>query len=296
MRPVVLVVDDSPDILDLVAFHLRGEAVDVATATGPAEAREQARALRPTVILLDLDVGGTSGIEVCRALKADPTTADAAVVFLTATAHAPVRTQALDAGGVDFVTKPVEPVELRARVRLVVRLQQCLHLLATRAQIDGATGLWNRKHFDERLLVETAAWQRDHRPFSVVLVAPDHLRSFGDRYGHAFLDETLGALAAALRLGVRPTDVVCRVDTTRFGLLLGGTDTAFALTVAERVRHGVEGLPLVHATGPVTLTASCGVASVVDAEPERLVAAAEYALVAAQRGGRNRVEAFRHGR
>ena len=121
MKPKILIADDEPDVVDLVATNLRAAGYDVSKAQdGPsvlAAVREQA----PHLLVLDLMLPGMSGLEVCRALKADPTTAAIPIVMLTAKAEEVDRIVGLELGADDYVTKPFSPRELVLRVRSVLR-------------------------------------------------------------------------------------------------------------------------------------------------------------------------------
>ena len=128
-----------------------------------------ARALRPDLILLDVDMPDLSGFAVCRALKSDPATSGIPVIFLTGTTETVAKVQGFDLGAIDYVTKPFDPAELRARVRAALRTKRYVELLAWRAEIDALTGLHNRAHMDRRLAESVAAVTRGditHRSFS----------------------------------------------------------------------------------------------------------------------------------
>jgi DNA-binding response OmpR family regulator len=137
----VLVIDDAQDIHDLVDVRLRPEGVTVLHALDPDAGMGIARELRPDVVLLDLDLAGRSGLDVCRNLLADPRLSSIPVIFLTGTVDVATKVQAFDAGAIDYVTKPFDGVELRARVRSALRTKRFFDLLATRAQLDPITGL-----------------------------------------------------------------------------------------------------------------------------------------------------------
>src|SRR6185369_4418008 len=113
------------------------------------------------------------GFEVCRRLKAQPATMNIPIVFLTGAGSTDEKIRGLNLGAVDYVTKPFEPAELRARVRASLRTKYLLDLLTQKAMIDGLTGLWNRKYFDQRLESEIALRQRVTSPLSLIMVDVD---------------------------------------------------------------------------------------------------------------------------
>src|SRR5262245_45435509 len=190
-RQGVLVIDDSELIHDVLAVRLRPEEVLLHRATSAADGVARARELAPDLILLDLTLPDATGFEVLRRLKEDPATAQVPVIFLTAAADTEAKVKAFDAGAVDYVTKPFQVAELRARVRAALRTKRYQDLLATRAQIDGVTGLWNRAYLDQRLAEETAALRRHQRPFALLMIDLDGFKELNDAHGHPFGDRVL---------------------------------------------------------------------------------------------------------
>lgn len=291
----VLVIDDSQDIHDLIELELRPEAVRIYHAFNANAALVSIRLDRPDLLLLDIALPGQSGLELCRQLKADPDLSAIPVIFLTATVDVGVKVQAFEAGATDYVTKPFDVVELRARVRAALRTKRSQDLLATRAQFDGLTGLWNRYYFDSRLEGEALLALRHGWPLSLILLDLDHFKRLNDHYGHPFGDLALRRVADTLRSTLRRGEIVCRYGGEEFGIILREANVAQAEVAAERVRAQIAGLELVNGTEQVRITASLGVgSSELLQEPQRfspvaLVAAADEALYAAKRTGRNRI-------
>ena len=293
-QPSVLVVDDSPDIHMLVEVRLRPEGVTVHHAEGGAEGLRLARELKPDLILLDVDMPGLSGLEVCRELKRGPTSV-IPVIFLTGAADVQAKVEGFDAGAVDYVTKPFEPTELRARVRAALRTKRYLDLLEARAHIDGLTGLRNRSYFDTRLADELAAARRYGREVALVMLDVDHFKGHNDHHGHPFGDQVLQTLGELLSSSVRSSDAACRYGGEEFALVLTETTGPNALILAERVRERIAALPFKMRGQDVLVTASLGIASTTDFADRTtvtsgpLIALADGALYAAKRAGRNRV-------
>jgi len=121
MAERVLVIDDEPDLLELVRLHLSEAGFHVETAASGREAREQLRRGRPDVMVLDLMLPDVSGTEICRELRADPELADLPVIMLTAKADEVDRVVGFEIGADDYVTKPFSPRELMLRIRAVLR-------------------------------------------------------------------------------------------------------------------------------------------------------------------------------
>jgi len=289
--PRILAIDDSELMHRLLRSRLQLEQVEIHCALSGEEGLRMAEELRPEVVLLDIDLDGIDGFEVLQRLKENPRTRDIAVIFISASCETMDRVRCLDLGAIDFIPKPFEMAELKARVRSAIRIQQLLRMLSQRAQLDGLTALWNRSYFDQRLAAEFAEARRHARPLALVLCDIDHFKSVNDRFGHPFGDEVL-ALFASILSGGRASDIPCRYGGEEFGVILPATATAEAVEVAERFRRAFEE----HAWRrhpELVLTASFGVADIASLEPggtpADLLARADAALYAAKRGGRNRV-------
>jgi diguanylate cyclase (GGDEF)-like protein len=294
-QPVVLVIDDSSDIHDILYVRLKPEDVVLHRAMDAKDGLARARDLLPDLILLDIDMPGMSGLELCQKLKQDGATASIPIIFLTGSADVEVKVQGFDLGAVDYVTKPFQPAELRARVRAALRTKRYHDLLSRRAQIDGLTGLWNRSYFDRRLEEETMAVQRYGRQLSLILLDVDHFKRVNDTHGHPFGDRVLQLVGEAVHRSLRGVDAPCRYGGEEFAVLLTQTDLAGAEIVAGRLRAAVAALGLSHRGTAVTVTASCGVASSELVTPMSrctgalLVEMADEALYAAKQAGRDRV-------
>jgi diguanylate cyclase (GGDEF)-like protein/PAS domain S-box-containing protein len=295
--PTVLVIDDSTQIQELVEARLCTEQIALFKAGSAAEGLLLARQLLPDLVLLDIDLPDGNGFDVCRALKADPRTTSTPILFLTGTSDPTIKAAALDLGAMDYVTKPFETAELRARVRSALRSKRYHDLLATRAQIDGLTGLWNRMHFDARLTEELSAAVRHGHALSIAMLDLDHFKLLNDSYGHPFGDRVLQSVAAVLRKTVRTSDVVCRYGGEELVVIMRQTGARDALVSAGRMRSAIAALGTTVNRRSVSLTASFGVAALEHGEPlERslvtaaaMVAAADAALYCSKRAGRNQV-------
>jgi two-component system, cell cycle response regulator len=289
--PRVLAVDDSELMHRLLRSRLQLEQVEIHCALTGEDGLRMAEELQPEVILLDIDLDGIDGFEVLQRLKENPRTRDIAVIFISASCETMDRVRCLDLGAIDFIPKPFEMAELKARVRSAIRIQQLLRMLAQRAQLDGLTALWNRAYFDQRLAAEFAEARRHARPLSLILCDIDHFKGVNDRFGHPFGDEVL-ALFATILSGGRASDVPCRYGGEEFGVILPATSLIEAVDVAERFRRAFEEHQW-RRHPELVLTASFGVSDITmleaSGQPSDMLAKADAALYAAKRAGRNRV-------
>ncbi|PYG02876.1 response regulator receiver modulated diguanylate cyclase [Thioalkalivibrio sp. ALE21] len=297
-KPTLLLVDDEPTNIQALGHLLKddyrirvannGEKALALAAEGAPE--------RPDLILLDIQMPGIDGYEVCRRLKEDPHTSDIAIIFVTALDDARDEEHGLNLGAVDYIARPFNPAIVRARVNTHVKLKRRTDLLEQYAMLDGLTGIHNRRYFDEHLDRETRRSQREGEPLSLIMLDIDHFKGFNDHYGHGAGDRCLQKVAETLaRTLNRPGDTLCRYGGEEFVALLPGTPTSGALEVAERLRSAVEERALAHehsSAGPV-VTVSLGAATFDPAgEPgadmESLLARADAALYRAKNAGRNR--------
>jgi diguanylate cyclase (GGDEF)-like protein len=289
----VLVIDDAQDIHDLIEARLRPEGVTLLHAFDAASGIARARERRPDLFLLDLDLDGSSGLDVCRQLKSELDLAYIPVIILTGTVDVATKVRAFDAGAIDYVTKPFDAIELRARVRAALRTKRYQDLLATRAQIDALTGLWNRAYFDARMGEDVAAAVRHGRPLGLLMVDLDHFKGINDRYGHPFGDAVLRQVAATIAGSLRASDVACRYGGEEFGVILRETPAELARLAGERIREAVAARQSGPPDRPIQVTVSVGSCGtdLLAARPtvESVVAAADRGLYFAKRTGRNRV-------
>lgn len=290
--PRLLAIDDSELIHRLLQVRLQGERLELHGALSAQEGLQKARELMPEVILLDIELDTMDGFEVLAHLKSDPKTQDIAVIFISAVSDTMDRVRGLDLGAVDFIAKPFEVAELKARVRSALRMQHLVKMLEHRAQIDSLSGLWNRRYFDQRLQQEWSEARRHGRSLSLIMCDVDRFKRLNDQFGHPFGDQVIERVAQILS-GGRGSDITCRYGGEEFGVILPSTAATRALEVAERHRVAIESHTW-SGHDDVIVTSSFGVADLkslpTDAGMEQLVQAADMALYRAKQSGRNRVE------
>jgi len=294
--PRLLAIDDSELIHRLLQVRLQGERLELHGALSAQEGLQKARELMPEVILLDIKLDTMDGFEVLAHLKSDPKTQDISVIFISAVSDTMDRVRGLDLGAVDFIAKPFEVAELKARVRSALRNQHLVKMLEHRAQIDSLSGLWNRRYFDQRLQQEWSEARRHGRSLSLIMCDVDRFKRLNDQFGHAFGDQVIERVAQILS-GGRGSDITCRYGGEEFGVILPSTAADRALEVAERHRVAIESHTW-SGHDDVIVTSSFGVADLkslpTDAGMEQLVQAADMALYRAKQSGRNRVELATH--
>lgn len=286
----VLIIDDSPDALSLARARLACEDLTIVCAESGDAGLRAARAEPPDLILLDIDMPGMSGFEVCRLLKADTDLAMVPVIFLSGSDDTRDKVKGLDLGATDYVTKPFDVFELRARVRAALRTKRLQDLLIQHSHVDPLTELWNRRALMDRLQQEWVRVQRYGGCFGVIMLDLDHFKQINDRHGHGIGDQVLCQVAGVLRARCRRCDLPARYGGEEFVVLLPESRAEGAAIVAERCRESIEQIRLPSGANQIQATASFGVAdSPGQASAEAVIHRADEALYQAKHTGRNRV-------
>jgi len=296
----VLIADDEPISRRLLEASLVRWGYQVEVARDGHEALESLlRDTAPRLAVLDWMMPRVDGPEVCRRARARPGAPYSYLLLLTSKEARSDLVAGLEAGADDYIRKPFDAEELRARLRAGERIltlqsklmaaQEALRVQATR---DGLTGLYNRTAVLQRLDEELARATRQRGELSVLLLDVDHFKRVNDRHGHQSGDEVLRELAARLSGVLRTYDALGRYGGEELIAVLPGCGTAASLAVAERMRSAAATVPVGTQAGPVSVTVSIGSASCAAGETDAvaLIGRADAALYRAKNGGRNRVE------
>jgi diguanylate cyclase (GGDEF)-like protein len=288
----ILIIDDSPDIIRLLGAMLKDQGQILSATTGAAGIHLACQR-QPDLILLDVEMPNMNGYEVCRALKSDPATQRCAIIFVTAHHSAESEIAALEAGAVDFITKPLNQPVVRARVQTHLRLQLHSETLSKLANKDGLTGLFNRRYFDEQLEKEFQRHKRQKLPLGIVFIDIDYFKRYNDSYGHLQGDICLQSVAKAIDTSTRrPDEIVARYGGEEFIVILPYTAPSDAHSYGNWICRRVQELGIEHAQSSVatTVTISAGATSMIPGSTETvqdLITAADEALYQAKAAGRN---------
>lgn len=294
--PLVLVVDDDPNLRMLAEMQLSMQGFEVIQASNGAEALDMAKTKAPDVILLDMMMAGMDGADVLRALHADPLTEGIPVILLSALGGTDDRVKGLDEGAVDWITKPHEPRELIARVGAAARTKARQEEVMLKVGGDVVTRLPVRAAFDDRLRLEISRSSRNALPFSVMLIDVDDMGSVNGRLGPSVGDELLRQIAVVLKSVLRTSDELFRYGGDEFAILLPDVAISAAFHAAERC---LEEIATLQSAG-VPTSVSIGVAQFsVGRSAEEIISRVEIALLRAQESGGSRVwradDPRRHG-
>jgi two-component system, cell cycle response regulator len=297
----VLIAEDDPVSCHLLKSFLLKWDYDVAVVTdGMAALKILEGDDTPRLAVLDWMMPGMEGVQICQRIRERKNRPYVYVLLLTARSQKRDLLRGLELGADDYLTKPFDSEELRARLTVgerILTLQDDLiaarEELRFRATHDVLTGLSNRGSVMDALRNELSRQVRESKPFGVILVDIDHFKNVNDTYGHLCGDEVLQAVARRMRECVRPYDTIGRYGGEEFLIIAPAAGAAGTLALAERVRSILESKPVVTQAGEVRITASLGAALSTDArgaDPQSLLRLADKALDRAKDKGRNRLE------
>jgi len=326
----ILIIDDVPVTRKIIESFLKdGGHTDIIQA----ESAENAFHLlglyadgdvpRPPIdlILMDIVLQGVDGIEACRLIKNDQRSAHIPIVIITAYTSSEHIETAFKAGAIDFLPKPINKLELHARVRSILHFKSEVdrlrerekHLVETTLQLeranvllerlsnsDGLTGIPNRRYFDYMFKKLLASGTRLAIPISLLLMDIDNFKLYNDTYGHLAGDDCLKLISGAIHDTIkRESDFIARYGGEEFVIVLFGVEARTAAELAENIREHIFGLKIPHSTSSVSdwVTVSIGVVSCIpepSIPPEKMIDRADKALYAAKSHGKNQVVQFEY--
>ncbi|HTR65612.1 MAG TPA: diguanylate cyclase [Terriglobales bacterium] len=299
----VLLAEDDPVFRHLLASWLRRWsytviAVDNGLAAWDALQQQDA----PQMAILDWVMPGMDGVELCRRVRGRGIGLYRYLLLITAKDDRHDVVVGLEAGADDYLTKPFDMEELRARIRCgtrILQLQDALlrtqEALQFQAAHDPLTGLWNRRAILDLLQREVQLHQRTGGRFGVMMADLDHFKQINDSHGHLSGDEVLREVSRRLSACVRSYDYVGRYGGEEFLVIVSTGDLSDLRTSAERLRRCVGDTPIETTGGRIVCTISLGVTSTevqgeAQASYEAVLRNADMLLYQAKDRGRNRVE------
>jgi two-component system cell cycle response regulator len=294
----ILIADDDRLSRKLLEKILQRAGYDVIVVENGRQAAEQlCRPDGPRLALLDWMMPELDGPGVCRVVRRHRKLSYVHMILLTSKESKQDVIQGLQSGADDYLIKPCDPEELKARLRTGQRILQLEDQLVEaredmrfKATHDTLTGLFNRGVILDLLGRELARTQREQGCTSILMSDVDHYKKVNDTYGHMVGDEVLKEIARRLLASVRSYDFVARYGGEEFLIVLNNCGASFAFARAEEIRKAVAKCPVETTRGPISATMSFGVLSSKDwgARPiEELLHAADAALYASKAAGRN---------
>ncbi len=293
MSDKILLVDDSDDTILLVERKL--DEYEVISVKNVREMRDMMGKVNPSLILLDVMIPDGDGFEVARELSSSEKFSHIPIVFITSKTEGKDVEIGFNAGGFDYIKKPFDIVELRARIKSAIRKKQLELDLKSLTYTDYLTGAYTRRYFIDSLLKELEKRKRsESSQFSVALLDIDFFKEVNDTYGHLAGDHVLSELVRIIKKSIRPYDLLARYGGEEFIILFSECDKSSAAVVIERIMGSLGSGPILFGDREISISFSTGISDLADVlSEERMVEAiiriADQRLYAAKQKGRNRL-------
>ena len=298
--PFILLVEDSDKDAALIQRYLQEEPYHTNLTKDGEEAISRAQQENVDLIVLDAFLPGMDGFEVCRLLKETKETRNIQIVFITCLSDIESKIRAIELGADDFLVKPVNADELRARIKALVKKKAYLDRLhfnyetAVHSAItDKLTGLYNHGYFIHFLELEIKRSARQGHPVALIMIDIDDFKLYNDSMGHLAGDEILKQVGQLIKQNIREVDLGVRYGGEEFAIVLPNDGLTSAVKTAERIRGLINAYSFPHAATlvPKKLSVSIGVAlCLADCKSfQELIQRADSALYQAKREGKNRV-------
>ncbi|MBI5805370.1 response regulator [candidate division TA06 bacterium] len=296
-RSHILIVEDDERITNICKTILGTGGYIVDIAPDGEEAQKYLQAAIPDLILLDLMLPGISGLDLLKQLKEDTVTKDVPVIIITALGDLKTKVKSFYMGVDDYLVKPVNSLELLARVKANIRkhmaqqeLKYSLDETFQQSITDPLTGLYNRHYLDTVMDREVALFKRHGRMFSLMIMDIDNFKPINDNLGHLCGDQVLTGAARILKDEIRSSDLAVRYGGDEFIVIFSDTKEDQAMIIAQRIRAAVEQKKFIEGKDQ-TASVSIGLtqSSKQDNSGEDIIKRADDALYQAKRAGKNRV-------
>jgi len=301
--PRILIAEDDPLSCGLLEMYLEEEGYPYTSASNGREALELFKREPFPIVITDWLMPEMDGTELCHAIRNNLSDSYTFLILLTSQNSPDAIVEGLESGADDYIVKPINPAELRVRLKgarrildLEENLKKSLEEIRELSIHDPLTGAFNRGYMDHQLKHEVQRAYRYQHPLSVMICDLDHFKKVNDTYGHQAGDTVLIDCVKNITSSIRQNiDWVARFGGEEFVIVLPETDTAGCNVVAERIRERVALNPAAEDGGLVSVTASFGVVTLVPktcvplSSPEDLLKCADTNLYQAKDTGRNRV-------
>ncbi len=300
----ILIVDDDSNEIDLISEILAPLHCHITSAPNGEEGLFIAVKDRPELILMDVIMPGVGGITACKRLNEHPLTKDIPIIIISANSTIQTLSQAFQVGAVDFIRKPVEPLELQVRLDAAFRQKNTIdelkktqkdldeknQKLETLSITDSLTGVYNRRHFDYQFNHSFSLYKRYKIPVGCIIIDIDNFKQINDTFGHRVGDQVLIGLCRIIKSSIRDADIVARLGGEEFGLLTPNCNESSTFGLAKRLETLIRAALFVPEHENLKVTVSQGVSELCETDQyDEVIKRADQALYKAKAEGKNQV-------
>jgi diguanylate cyclase (GGDEF)-like protein len=283
----ILIIDDDVDLSTFYSLTLQQQGMETQVLNQPLQVVEHLVDYKPDLILMDMYMPECNGYELAKAIRQMESYFSIPIVFLSSETCVKRQLVAMQMGGDDFLTKPIQPDHLVSSVTIRAERMRVIRNLMER---DSLTGLYNRSICEDQLELAAMRARRLGGNMAFAMIDIDTFKKINDTYGHPTGDRVIVTLARLLQQRLRKTDIVGRFGGEEFAVVLPDTDLEAAREVLDNIRQSFSQVRHPYAKGEFSVTFSCGIAAYPSTDIPTLCDAADEALYRAKESGRNRVD------
>ncbi len=266
---------------------------NVVSAIDGNEMWERLRESIPSLILMDVMLPDVNGYELVKQLSTTSQYKDIPIIFQTAKSSSDDLEKGFESGAIDYIRKPVDKKELRARIKSVLKIKELEHQLFIKSTTDYLTEIYNRRYFFEIALKELESTIASNKCLSIILLDIDFFKKINDSFGHDAGDFVLKKFADIIKNHIRPKDVFARYGGEEFILLFPESDKNTSISILEKIQKIIRENSFFFQDKEISFTFSCGIFSleetVQNVTLDSLIQIADTRLYAAKHLGRNRI-------
>lgn len=294
-KQTVLIVDDSPLAVKILRNMLEDEYEVISSFSGE-DGYELAISNNPDIIVLDVVMSGMDGYEVCQKLKSNVLTKNIPVIFISALGDMEDERKGLEIGAIDYISKPFSEPIVKIRIKNHLELKRIHDILSELSSLDGLTGLYNRRYFDQEMKIRWEKAIQDDTPLSLMLIDIDHFKKYNDNYGHLEGDECLKLVAQGIKNCTNGKDTVAaRFGGEEFVCIMSGANIDTALELANKILYSTpaQKIPFAYSSVADVVTISIGLGTI---HPNNAVMLPDFIkhvddlLYKAKHNGRNQIQ------
>ena len=286
----ILIAEDERISSKILEKHITGWGYDVLVVPDGKKAWQTFKKNEIGIALLDWMMPKMTGVELCRKIRNDKSGKYTYIILLTSKNKQKDINKGLTAGADEYLTKPFNPIELKARLKTGKRIIDLLEKLHKQAIYDGLTKVFNRREIMRILKEEFHRAQRTNQPLSIIMLDIDHFKKVNDTYGHPAGDEVLVEITSRIIKALRAYDKIGRYGGEEFIIILPHNSLKSVKKVAERMRKNISQKSIQTSAGPLKLYVSLGCTSTENIEAnsaEMMIKISDKALYKAKNKGRN---------